>query len=157
MKLRDLKSLLHQDIIKRNKVTPFIISIFFLISFSLSRAVVMIFPELHLFIKQYHIHHFYYGIALLFLSNWVALVSDKRSMHRIAAGLTGVGLGLIIDEVGLLLTCSSPTLICDYWHRITYDVVAWFMGLFFLIIYFDPFWTLFKKKLNKLLPKSNKK
>ena len=157
MNVRDLRSLLYEDIIKRNKLTPFIIFVFFLISFGLSRLIVIIFPEINLFIKQYHIHHFYYGIILLFASNWISLVSDRPNLHNIAAGFTGFGLGLIVDEIGLLLTCSSPGFVCNYWHRLTYDVVIGFVGLFFVIIYFEPFWKFFKRKIKKLLPKSSKK
>ncbi|MBW2985599.1 hypothetical protein KY313_03005 [Candidatus Woesearchaeota archaeon] len=157
MNIKDLKSLLYEDIIRRNKLTPFIIFVFFLISFGLSRAVVILFPETSLYIRQYHIHHFYYGIILLFASNWISLVSDRPNLHNIAAGLTGFGLGLVVDEIGLLLTCSSPGFVCNYWHRLTYDVVIWLVGLFFVAIYFEPFWRFIKKEVTWLLPKRSKK
>ena len=44
MNIKDLKSLLYEDIIRRNKLTPFIIFVSFLVSFGLSRLIVILFP-----------------------------------------------------------------------------------------------------------------
>jgi hypothetical protein len=138
--LKDVRSVLYGDIIRRNKQTPFIIFISFLLSFAAARAVVVYGPEwLRLFIREYHIHHFYYGFALLAVANWIALTTDRPHMERFAAVLFGVGLGLFIDEFGLLLTCTTPAKDCDYWARQSYDVFMFIAALFLAILYSGPF------------------
>jgi len=37
----------------------------------------------YLYIKGYHIHHFYFGILFLILSNWLALIRYKRLYRRV--------------------------------------------------------------------------
>ncbi len=152
--VKHLHSLLYNDIIRRKKVTPFIIFIFFLLSFFIARMIVYLFPKLNLFIFKYHIHHFYYGIALLVISNWVALVSDDRVLKRISAALFGVGLGLIADEIGIIITCGTAGIGCNplqlYWSRISYDIVIYIVLIFLNIIFLGPFWYRFHKRITNL-------
>ena len=67
-------------------------------------------PILNFFrISDYHIHHFYLGILLLVVSTWLLLFKNNREKYvreiKISASvLFGIGLGLIVDEFGLLLT-----------------------------------------------------
>ncbi len=153
--LQDLKSLWIGDIIKRNKVTPFIVFVFFLISFITTRLIVLFFPDFNILglgiIESYEIHHYFLGIVLLLIAGWVVLVSDSLRLKRISAALYGVGFGLIVDEIGLLLTCGTDGLTCDYWSRITYDVVTYVVVGFLIIIYFGPFWKVFHGKIIKNL------
>ncbi len=137
--LRELRSIWYEDIIRRNKQTPFIIFTSFVISFAAARSFVMFEPEsFQLFIKQYHIHHFYYGFALLAIANWIALTTNRRFMFRLAAMLFGIGLGLFIDEFGLLLTCTTPALNCNYWVRQSYDAFMLIGGILLAILYSKP-------------------
>lgn len=137
--LRNLKSVWYQDILRRNKITPFIIFLSFLISFGIARVIVHVFPSLNIIIKQYHVHHFYYGFLLLIVSNWIALVTNRRIMFWISAALFGGGLGLIVDEFGLLLTCATPSLQCDYWARQSFDAFIIIAVLLLAIMYSRPF------------------
>ena len=146
--LKDFKSLFYQDIIKRNKLTPFIVFIFFLLSFGIARIISLNFPTVNIFISRYHIHHFYYGFALLLISNWIALVTNKASMFKLAAGIFGFGLGLIVDEIGLLLTCGTSGLDCDYKTRVSYDIFMYVIFIFLAILYSGPFISLVKKTKN---------
>lgn len=137
--IRDLQSVLYDDVIRRKKVTPFIIAISFIIAFALARGTVVFGPEwMRLIVKEYHIHHFYYGFILIAISNWIALTTDRVHMFRFAAVLFGAGLGLFMDEFGLLLTCTTAGFECDYYSRQSYDAVMYLSALFFAIIYSKP-------------------
>lgn len=137
--VRDFVSLTYEDAVRRRLLTPFIAFLAFLMSFALARAIVYLFPSLNLIIGKYHIHHFYYGIALLITSNWITLVSNREVPRLFAAGLFGLGLGILADEVGLLLTCTSPlTLQCNYFARITLDFFIIIVAFFLSVLYFIP-------------------
>ncbi|MBS3133612.1 hypothetical protein J4214_00080 [Candidatus Woesearchaeota archaeon] len=154
--LKDFNSLLYQDIIRRNKMTPFIIFAFFLLSFSTARIISVNFPTLNIFVGDYHIHHFYYGFALLIISNWIALVTNKSSMFKLAAGIFGFGLGLIVDEIGLLLTCGTSGLNCDYRARISYDTFMIIIFIFLAVLYSEPFINILKKTKNMSFGKNER-
>lgn len=149
--VRDLKSLLYQDILRRNKKTPFIIAVSFIVAFLIARGTVLFGPEwLRLYISQYHIHHFYYGFALVAISNWIALTTNREHMFNFAAILFGAGLGLFIDEFGLLLTCTTPPIGCDYYARQSYDAFMVLVAVFFAIIYSGPIFGIFKHVTKKV-------
>jgi hypothetical protein len=137
--LVDLKSLLYWDIVRRKKVTPVIVMFSFILSFAIARITVTLFPDFRVIWNQYHIHHFYYGIALIGIAGWVLLVSDKVRLHRLSAVLYGIGLGLLTDEIGLLLTCSSDAFTCNYYARQSYDIAVILVLLFLNAIYDIPF------------------
>lgn len=145
--VKNFKTILFKDVIRRDKVTPFIVFVSFLVSFSLARIISWSFPTANIIIKQYHIHHFYYGLALLTISNWAALVSNSRWVIHRAAILFGVGLGLIVDELGLLLTCGTAVLECDYWAGVTYDIFVFLGGLLLAILYSGPAIRLVKSRV----------
>jgi hypothetical protein len=77
----------------------------------------------------------------------MALVTDKFRVIRWASIIFGVGLGLVIDEWGLFITCGSAAKICDYWHRMSYDVFVIVIMLLLIVIYFDPFWRKIGKRI----------
>ncbi|HLD97396.1 MAG TPA: hypothetical protein VI934_03575 [Candidatus Nanoarchaeia archaeon] len=144
--IKDLVSLTYRDVVRRRLMTPFVIFIAFLLSFTASRLVAYLFPSVNFFIGNYHIHHFYYGIGMVIASNWISLISNRERPMLIAATLFGIGLGFIADEAGLLLTCTSPlTLECDYNARITLDIFIFIVGLFLSILYFLPVWRRFRR------------
>ena len=145
--LSDLKSLWYLDIVKRNKKTPFLVFISFLLTFLISRLFAAYFSKLSLIIKLYHIHHFYYGFALLIISNWILLVTDKDSLKKLSAIFMGIGAGLVVDEIGLLLNCTSNGLICDYQSRISFDVFTIIIGFLLLVLYSGPSYRFIKRKL----------
>lgn len=81
----------------------------------------------YLYIKGYHIHHFYYGIILLILSNWLALIRYKRLYKRLFKVITSImfggGLGLVVDEFGLLLTMEFG-IKGNYWAPQSYYAIG---------------------------------
>lgn len=145
--LMDLKSLWYLDIVKRNKKTPMLVFISFLLTFLITRIFANYFSKLSLFISAYHIHHFYYGFALLLLSNWILLVTDKDSLKKLSAIFMGIGAGLIVDELGLLLNCTSDGLICNYSSRISFDAFTIIIGLLLLFLYSGPVYRFLKRKI----------
>jgi hypothetical protein len=138
--IKDFESLFYEDIVRRKKTTPFLVFVFLLITFFLSRVFVIYFPQKVFFIRGYHIHHFFFGVILLGVAGYVALVSDKIRLQRLAAAVFGTGLGLVLDETGLFLTCGTLVMECDYWAKVTYDIFILIASLFMAILYFEPFW-----------------
>ena len=144
--VKDFVSLTYEDAVRRRLLTPFIAFVAFLVSFALTRAVANLFPSINFIIGKYHIHHFYYGMALLIISNWITLISDRQGPKLFAAALFGVGLGVFADELGLLLTCTSPlALKCNYYARITLDFFITIVAFFLTVLYFMPAWRRFKR------------
>lgn len=82
----------------------------------------------------FHIHHFYFGLALLVVSGWMAVVGSERVSGETLALMFGAGLGLVMDEIGLLLTWG------DYYSRATYLLSILLLGVFLNIAFFPDFW-----------------
>ena len=143
---KDFVSLTYHDAVRRRLLTPFIAFVAFLVSFAITRAVAYLFPSINIIIGKYHIHHFYFGITLLIVSNWITLISNREGPKLFAALLFGIGLGILADELGLLLTCTSPlTLKCNYYARITVDFFIIIVAFFLAVLYFMPVWRRFKR------------
>jgi hypothetical protein len=113
----------------------FLITVSFLITFTASRAVVVVTgeskPSLELWIGNYHIHHFFIGIILLSISGWMGLAGNRKKYKYISAMLYGGGLGLLIDEVGLLLTWGN------YWAKQSYIFGVIVIVIFLSIILYE--------------------
>lgn len=82
----------------------------------------------------YHIHHFYFGFILIVIASWAAIVGFPRISKNKLAVMFGAGLGLFMDEIGLLLTWG------DYSSRASYLLGVFLLGVFLNIIYFPGFW-----------------
>jgi hypothetical protein len=102
----------------------------FIASFTIARTFTTINPDTVLIRGNYHIHHFWFGIALLAIGGWLGISYQNERTDRLAAILFGTGGGLIGDEVGLLLTLEN------YWAEITYTfiiIVLTFASIMILI------------------------
>lgn len=77
-----------------------------------------------LYIKGFHIHHFYWGMLSLSIGGIIGVLSAKHRMMQIASMLVGIGIGVFADEIGLLLNCTTPTRNCTYFFGDTYDIVV---------------------------------
>lgn len=145
--IKDLASLAYKDVHRRKKTAPFIILLTFVASFAIARLTALKFPDFALVVRAYHIHHFYYGVTLISIAAWVALVSNRPRLLTIASLFFGTGLGLVTDEIGLLFTCNSEGLDCNYYARGSFDLAV-LLGLSFLaFIYFPPFWRKVKRRV----------
>lgn len=95
----------------------FIMLISFLASFAVARTFTAFFPSVTLEIQGYHIHHFWYGLALLAIGGWIGINYRDEQTDRIAAIVFGTGGGLVGDQFGLLVTFG------DYYSGLTYTFV----------------------------------
>jgi len=90
----------------------------FIASFVAARAFTTFFPSTVFISGGIHIHHFWYGLALLAVGGWMGISYRGKETDLMAAILYGVGGGLIVDEVGLLLTFGN------YWTGLTFGVLV---------------------------------
>jgi hypothetical protein len=65
-----------------------------------------------------HFHHFWYGLAMVVVTGWLGIAITTDRLGRLLAAIFGLGVGLIGDEVGLLLTFG------DYQSELT----SWFFA-----------------------------
>ena len=140
---------------EKNKRLPFIIGSSYLLSFILIRLMVIIAGSVknetvvaikegaipsklyigrNIIIYGYHIHHFYFGILLLSIAGWMAIVGNEYFSKEKLAVMYGVGLGLFMDEIGMLLSEGN------YYSRLSYLLGVLLLGILINIIYFPPFW-----------------
>ncbi len=96
-------------------------------------------PVSEVWFSGYHIHHFFFGFLALTVSGWLLLFHTK--VPRLYPGiLYGTGLGILIDEVGLLLTEG------DYFASSSYFVAMTFLSLMLVGIYWDKItWKTLKR------------
>ena len=89
----------------------------------------------------YHIHHFYFGILMIALAGWFSITDTGFKSRKKLAAFYGIGLGLLMDEIGLLLTWG------DYYSSLTYILSIFLLGIFLNIIFFPYFWETVKEEL----------
>lgn len=99
----------------------------FISSFAIARIFTTLAPNVVVISGGFHIHHFFYGLVLLAIGGWLGISYVNEQIDRLAAILFGAGGGLIVDEVGLLLTFG------DYWTGITYMFLVIFLALVFML------------------------
>jgi hypothetical protein len=92
----------------------FIMLTSFLASFTVARVFTGFFPSSVLVVQGIHVHHFWYGLALLAVGGWLGINYSDDHIERLAAIIFGIGGGLVGDEIGLLLTFG------DYYSELTY-------------------------------------
>lgn len=93
----------------------FLAALSFTAGFFGARLFHTVFPDTMIFIGPIHVHHFWYGLALITLAGWLGIAYNSDKRNRTYAVLFGLGLGFIGDEVGLLLTFGN------YFSPLTYD------------------------------------
>jgi len=99
----------------------------FLLSFFGSRLFATACPTCVVVGRGIHFHHFWYGIGMVALTGWLAIVGRRTErLDRAYALVYGLGLGLIGDEVGLLLTFGN------YYSELTYQIFVGAIGLIIL-------------------------
>ncbi len=91
----------------------------------------------------YHIHHFYFGVVLIVISGWLAIVGRPKVRKETLALIFGAGLGLFMDEVGLLLTWG------DYASRLSYLLGVLLLAIILNLIYFPRFWRKIRETVER--------
>lgn len=152
-----IKQFLKRIIFDKREEIPFIIFFTFLITFLISRAVAYsiyfnVVPDFLFFIrtiyiKGNHIHHFNFGIILISLAGFFSLIDTVRKHVRSIAIFYGVGLALIMDEFGLLVTLNQDA----YWGRRSFDAIIITGVVLLNIVYFKGFWTVMGRRFKKVL------
>lgn len=79
--------------------------------------------------ETYHIAHVLWGGLLLFFAALLPLVAANRWVFSVSAVLSGIGVGLFIDEVGKFITQNN-----DYFHPLAAPIV-YALFLFTVLIY----------------------
>jgi len=130
----------------------FIILLFFLLTFTLSRLWVYlsIFGAMPISLTEnidgVHIHHFAYGVFIISLVGYFAFALPEdyfRKWRTKLAALFGFGLGWTFDEFGMWMRLRD-----DYWMRQSYDAIIVISAFLINIIYFGELW---KKLTVKIL------
>lgn len=124
--------------LRERTVVGFLATISFVVGFVAARAVVVYgglagqssggrvgpVPWGELWVSGYHIHHFFYGFLLLVAAGAIALFFPDVSRRWVAV-LYGLGLGIFVDEWGLLVTMD------DYFARSSWFAAVTFLSLLF--------------------------
>lgn len=119
----------------------------FIASFVIARIFTTFYPNTVLVGGDFHIHHFWYGLAMLAIGGWLGISIENERVNRVAAILFGAGGGLIGDEVGLLLTLESES----YWAEITYTFVIIFLTFIFLLILLNRYSKIIRAEFTQFL------
>jgi predicted MFS family arabinose efflux permease len=61
----------------------FIILVSFLASFAVARVFTYFFPSTVLMVQGFHVHHFWYGLALLTIGGWLGINYRDNQTERI--------------------------------------------------------------------------
>ena len=102
----------------------------FLVSFAVARVFTYFFPSTMLVVQNIHVHHFWFGLALLVVGGWLGINYRDDEIDRLAAIIFGVGGGLVGDEVGLLLTFGN------YYSDLTYTFIISLLAFSFMATLF---------------------
>ena len=109
----------------------------------LSFAASVIFTRLFLALTGYpqlggggfHIAHVLWGGVILFIATLVPLVFANRWVYFLSAILSGVGVGLFIDEVGKFITANN-----NYFHPLAAPIIyAFFLMIVLLYLRLQKF------------------
>ena len=117
----------------------------FIASFIVTRIFTTLNPNTVLISGDYHVHHFWYGIAMLAIGGWIGISVENERLNRVAAILFGAGGGLIGDEIGLLLTFGN------YWTEITYTFVIIFLTFASMLILLNKYHKLIRTEFTQFL------
>lgn len=114
-------------------------------SFAVARTFTMLYPQVVLIRGGLHIHHFWYGLAMLTLGGWLGISYENERVNQVAAIIFGAGGGLVGDEVGLLLTFR------DYQTGITYTFLIAFLVFASMLILLNRYSKIIRLKFTQIL------
>lgn len=134
---------MHQFEVRVHLATVALVS--FVGAFVAARAFTTLFPEQVLVGNGIHVHHFWFGIALLAVGGWLGINSRNKDIDIAAAMIYGVGGGLIVDEVGLLLTFGN------YWSGLTWVILVILLSVVSVLILLTRYRQQIKEELKESL------
>jgi hypothetical protein len=118
--LKYIKSIFNYH--EHKKQLLIIVLLSFLVAFSIARTY-SLFIGHSIYIRGYHIHHFYFGMLVLSIGGVLGILSTRKRILQVAALLIGTGMGLFADEIGLLLNCTSDNRACVYAFANSFDII----------------------------------
>ena len=113
----------------------FLTLLFFVIGFFVARIFTTIYPDVVVVSSGIHFHHFWFGLGMIIVAGWLGITSNRPEYDRIYAVIFGLGLGLVGDETGLLLTLG------DYQSELTYEVFLIGFGCAVMLILAKRYWA----------------
>jgi hypothetical protein len=117
----------------------------FLASFTIARTFTTLYPNTRLIGGGYHIHHFWFGLAMLVIGGWLGISYQNDRSDRFASVIFGAGGGLVGDEVGLLLTFG------EYWTGITYTFIIIVSSVAAVAILFNTYQKTIRNEFDHFL------
>jgi hypothetical protein len=98
-----------------------IVLIWYLITVGVSRLITMVIsPGIGVVTGFYHYHHVLWGLIAMSVGGFIGLYWESKFWRIVGSWFLGLGLGLCVDEVGLILVTSND----GYWDPITYPVIV---------------------------------
>jgi hypothetical protein len=122
----------------------FLTILFFIVGFSAARIFTTIYPDVVVQSSGIHFHHFWYGLLMLVVAGWLGIASNRPEHDRAYAVIFGLGLGLVGDETGLLLTLG------DYRSELTYVVFVGALGGAIMVFLAVRYWEQLKDEVFRL-------
>jgi hypothetical protein len=119
----------------------FLALLFFVVGFSAARIFATIYPSVVVLSSGIHFHHFWYGLLMLVVAGWLGIASNRPEHDRAYAIIFGLGLGLVGDETGLLLTFG------DYRSELTYVVLMVGLGVAIMLFLALRYWEQLRGEL----------
>ena len=113
----------------------------FVVGFSAARIFATVYPGVVVQSSGIHFHHFWYGLLMVVVAGWLGIASNRPEHDRAYAVLFGLGLGLVGDETGLLLTFG------DYRSELTYVVFVVGLGVAFMVFLAVRYWEQLRDEL----------
>ncbi|HEV2137817.1 MAG TPA: hypothetical protein VGR53_03175 [Nitrososphaerales archaeon] len=113
----------------------------FVVGFSAARIFATVYPSVVVQSSGIHFHHFWYGLLMLVVAGWLGIASNRPEHDRAYAVIFGLGLGLVGDETGLLLTFG------DYRSELTYVVFVVGLGVAIMLFLAVRYWEQLKDEL----------
>lgn len=144
--VRALRVVYHELVTNQTKEVTFWVLLAFLPTFIVTRAFVYFAPQLFVNVGGTHVHHLTWGIILLAITGWLALLIETSRWRPLIAVLYGVGLALAFDEFGMWLHLRD-----DYWVRQSYDAMLVILAVLVNTVYFGDFWLRLVRRLARRL------
>jgi hypothetical protein len=112
----------------------------FIFAFVITRTFTSVYPTVIWQTGGFHVHHFWYGLAMLAAGGWLGISVENERINRVAAILFGAGGGLIGDEVGLLLTLEGE----NYWAEMSYTIMIVFVAFMAILILLSRYYEVIR-------------
>ncbi|MFX0169581.1 MAG: hypothetical protein ACFE89_09550 [Candidatus Hodarchaeota archaeon] len=106
-----------------------LVLVWYVIAVVVSRLVTEVLsPGISIETSIYHFHHILWGLILMSFGGFIAMYWESRRAKAFSALFFGLGLGLAIDEVGLILVTSDV----GYFDPISYPIMIIVAQLLFI-------------------------